>query len=60
MIGMTDGKDIDGVKFGNVKNTSKSDTVSRIIEIAAFLISAFTFSLQFVDHDAISYSALAH
>jgi hypothetical protein len=59
MIGMTDGKDVDGVKFGNVKNTSKSDTVSRIIAIAAFLISAFTFSLQFVDHDASSYS-LSH
>jgi hypothetical protein len=43
MIGMTDGKDIDGVKFGNIKNTSILDTVSRIIAIAAFLISAFTF-----------------
>jgi hypothetical protein len=41
------------------KAGKSSDTVSRIIAIAAFVLSAITFALQFVAHDEVSYS-LSH
>jgi hypothetical protein len=56
---MADSKSMDGAKPEKEKNVSKSDIVSRVIAIIAFIMSAFTFLLQFVAHDAVSYS-LSH